>query len=150
MTEAKRRSAVMKKLKEHAKSRRSKRAPAASSRTLRIGVASVSEMRARTLAIARGELKPKADDPKVWFPSTESLGKVLSGKNKELLAHIRSNRPASLQDLSKITGRKVPSLSRTLRTMEKYGLVALEKGPQGRLKPSVPYDEVDVRISLAS
>ena len=107
-------------------------------------------MRARTLAIARGELKPKADDPKVWFPSTESLGKVLSGKNKELLAHIRSNRPASLQDLSKITGRKVPSLSRTLRTMEKYGLVALEKGPQGRLKPSVPYDEVDVRISLAS
>jgi predicted transcriptional regulator len=129
--------------------RRAKKAPRAH-RTLRIGIASVSEMRARSLAIARGELKPKPTDPKVWFPSAEALGKVLSGKNKDLLDRIRREHPASLQDLSEITGRKVPSLSRTLRTMEKYGLVSLERGPRGSIRPSVPYDEVDVRISLKS
>ena len=59
------------------------------SKTLRIGIASVSEMRARTLAIARGELKPKPDDPKVWVPSLETIGKILSRRNKELLEQIR-------------------------------------------------------------
>jgi predicted transcriptional regulator len=52
---------------------------------LNIGIASFEEMRARTLAIARGELKPKPDDPAVWFPSSESFAKVLSNKNRALL-----------------------------------------------------------------
>jgi hypothetical protein len=37
----------------------------------KIGIASYEEMKARTLAIARGELKPAAGDPKVWFTPTE-------------------------------------------------------------------------------
>ena len=56
---------------------------------LKIGIASYEDMKARTLAIARGELKPKATDPKVWFPSTESLIRVLSDKNRLLLGTIR-------------------------------------------------------------
>ena len=41
-------------------------------KTLRIGILPYEEMKARTLAIARGELKPAKDDPKVWLPSTEN------------------------------------------------------------------------------
>lgn len=122
--------------------------PHGSTKTLRIGIASVSQMRARTLAIARGELKPKADDPKVWFPSAETFGKVLSRKNRDVLTHIRNRHPTSLQELSAMTGRAVPSLSRTLKTMEKYGLVTLEKGPRGALRPTVTYDKVALQISL--
>lgn len=38
--------------------------------TLRIGIASYEDMKARTLAIARGELKPSATDPKIWFTNS--------------------------------------------------------------------------------
>ena len=49
--------------------------------TLKIGIASYEDFKARTIAIARGDLKPTADEPKVWFPSTESFARVLSQKN---------------------------------------------------------------------
>src|ERR1022692_1741614 len=65
-------------------------------KTLRIGIASYEDMKARTMVIARGKLKPKPGDPKVWFTSTESFAKVLSNKNRALLATIASTHPFSL------------------------------------------------------
>ena len=53
--------------------------------TLKVGIATAAEMKERSLAIARGEIKPSADDPKVWFTSPESFAKVLSNKNRALL-----------------------------------------------------------------
>ncbi len=49
-------------------------------KTLKIGIASYEEMKARTLAIARGEIKPSRDEPTIWFTSIESLAQVLSEK----------------------------------------------------------------------
>ena len=115
---------------------------------LRIGIASYEEMKARTLAIARGQLKPKATDPKVWFPSTESLVRVLSDKNRSLLATIRDSQPQSLSDLAEMTGRKKSNLSRTLKTMERYGIVKLERTAKGRVVPRVPYAGVTVDMAL--
>jgi predicted transcriptional regulator len=115
---------------------------------LRIGIASYEEMKARTLAIARGELKPKVTDPKVWFPSAESLVRVLSDRNRLLLATIRDSQPQSLSDLAELTGRKKSNLSRTLKTMERYGIVKLERKAQGRVVPRVPYAGVTVDLSL--
>jgi predicted transcriptional regulator len=43
-------------------------------------------MKARTMGIA--------GDPKVWFTSTESFAKVLSSKNRALLATIAAAHPA--------------------------------------------------------
>lgn len=45
---------------------------------LRIGIASRDQMKARTLAIARGDHKPSVNELKVWFTSTASLAKTLS------------------------------------------------------------------------
>ncbi len=115
---------------------------------LRIGIASYQEMKARTLAIARGDLKPKATDPKVWFPSAESLVRVLSDRNRLLLATIRDSQPQSLSDLAELTGRKKSNLSRTLKTMERYGIVKLERKGQGRVVPRVPYAGVTVDLPL--
>ncbi len=118
-------------------------------RTLRIGIASYKDMKARTMAIARGEIKPRPSDPKVWFPSTESLVRVLSDKNRALLATIRDSQPKSLTDLAELTGRKKSNLSRTLKTMERYGIVKLERKDQGRVVPSIPYGGLTVDLSFA-
>jgi len=46
--------------------------------------------------------------------------------------------------------RKAKSnLSRTLRTMEGYGLVRLERGERGRIRPKVMHDRVELDLPLA-
>ncbi len=115
--------------------------------TLKVGIADYEEMKARTMRIARGEEKPAPSDPKVWFTSTESFAKVLSAGNRELLRIIAEKAPASLEELAEITGRAGSNLSRTLKTMESYGLVRLEK--EGRKPaPKVVHDRVELALPL--
>jgi predicted transcriptional regulator len=115
--------------------------------TLKIGIASPEAMKARTLAIVRGEAKRKPGDPKVWFASLESLAQVLSANNRLLLEIIRRSQPASLKELAALTGRAESNLSRTLHTMERYRLVELET-VAGKTVPRVPYDKVELAVSL--
>jgi len=119
-------------------------------KTLKIGIASYDEMKARTMAIARGEIRPKPGEPKVWFTSTESFAKVLSRKNRALLEVIAKRRPSSLQELAKCTGRKPSNLSRTLKTMEHYGFVRLHRGERGRIRPEVPYRSISLDLPLSA
>src|SRR5437899_2405415 len=116
--------------------------------TLKIGIASYKEMKARTMAAARGKRRIAPDEPKVWFTSTESFAKVLSASNRELLRVIAEKAPASLDELARITGRAKSNLSRTLRTMEGYGLVRLERGERGRITPKIMHDRVELDLPL--
>lgn len=43
------------------------------SKKLNIGIMSKADYIKRTIAIAKGEYKPKADEPKVWFESIKLL-----------------------------------------------------------------------------
>jgi len=117
-------------------------------KVLKVGIASYEDMKARTMAIARGALKPKPGEPKVWFPSAESLVRVLSDRNRSLLATIREAQPKSLADLAELTGRRKSNLSRTLKTMERYGIVKLDRDRNRHLVASVPYESVTVDLSL--
>ena len=119
-------------------------------RTLRIGIAGYGRMKARTMAIARGEHKPARGEPTVWFTSVESFAKVLSQRNRELLAMIVQEKPSSLTELATLAGRNKSNLSRTLKTMSQYGLVELKRGQRGTLIPQVPYDQVSLDVSLTS
>ena len=118
-------------------------------KTLKVGIASYENMKARTMAIARGELHPKASDPTVWFTSPESFAKLLSNRNRALLAKISETNPASLHELAASTGRTPGNLSRTLRTMERYGLVRLHKGERGKLRPEAPCRDVQLEMTLS-
>ena len=89
-----------------------------------------------------------ASDPKVWFTSTESFAKVLSAGNRNLLRIIAEQAPGSLDELARITGKAKSNLSRTLRTMEGYGLVRLERGERGRITPKVMHDRVELDLPL--
>ena len=116
--------------------------------TLKVGIASYEEMKSRTMRIARGEQRVSAKEPIVWFTSTESFAKVLSAGNRDLLRVIAEKAPASLDELASLTGRKKSNLSRTLRTMEGYGLVRLERGERGRIAPKVEYERVELELPL--
>ena len=113
-----------------------------------VGIASYDEMKARSLAIASGKYSPKKDEPKVWFTSLESFAKVLSTRNVELLQIITEHQPVGYKELEALSGRKTPSLSRTLKTMERYGLVRLEKGPDRKIIPHALYSDVELKYPL--
>jgi len=115
---------------------------------LRIGIASYEEMKARTIAIARGERRRYPGEPKVWFRSIESLAKVLSDGNREILKAIAAHHPGSIDELAALTGRKKSNLSRTLKTMAGYGIVQLDRGDRGRVIPSVKHIDFRVQFSL--
>jgi predicted transcriptional regulator len=116
--------------------------------TLRVGIASKEAYKKRTIAIARGEYVPGTDEPKVWFASLLSLSQVLSDQNRDLLKLIIQTRPKSLNELSEQSGRATSNLSRTLRNMERYGLVELEEGPNRQLVPKVNYSGVALEMSF--
>ncbi len=117
-------------------------------KTLRIGIAPYEDMKARTMAIARGELKPQAGEPKLWFTSIESLARVLSDKNRALLDLIIEQEPKSLAELEILSGRAKSNLSRTLKNMERFGLVELLKGEGGTVRPRVPYGEIQLDLPV--
>jgi predicted transcriptional regulator len=117
-------------------------------KTLRVGIASYEEMKARTMAVARGERRVVPAEPKVWFTSTESFAKVLSAGNRDLLRVIAERSPGSLDELARITGKAKSNLSRTLKTMAGYGLVRLERGERGRITPTVAHDRVELDLPL--
>ena len=119
-------------------------------KTLKIGIAGYDRMKARTMAIARGEHKPARGEPTVWFTSIESFARVLSGRNRELLETIAREKPDSLTELAELAGRSKSNLSRTLKTMSRYGLVELSEGERGSVVPRVPYDQVRLDVSLKS
>ncbi len=53
--------------------------------TLKVGIASYEDMKARTMAVARGKRRILPDEPKIWFTSTESFAKALSAGDQDLL-----------------------------------------------------------------
>ena len=92
-----------------------------------IGIVPQEKIRARMLAIARGDYKPKAGEPKIWFTSMKSLAEVLSDDNRALLRVITETQPESISALTQAMGRKPGNLSRTLKTMSNYGIVDLRR-----------------------
>ena len=119
-------------------------------KTLRVGIATYEEMKARSLAVARGKHKPGPHEPKVWFRSAESFAKVLSDRNRELLRIIAERGPESLAELAELTGRQKSNLSRTLKTMAGYGFVRLKRrGARGALIPRVRYQTISLVLPLS-
>lgn len=96
-------------------------------KTIVVGIMPQEKIRERVLAIARGDYKPKATEPKIWFTSTRSLAEVLSDDNRALLKVIQDTKPQSISSLADITGRKPGNLSRTLKTMSNYGFVEMKR-----------------------
>ncbi len=70
---------------------------------------------------------PQCQTGATTFTSLSSLAAVLSDENRRLLRILHQRQPQSLTALAELSGRKLPSLSRTLKMMERYGLVELRR-----------------------
>ena len=92
-------------------------------KVLKVGIATVQEQRARSLAIAAGTRQRGNDEPNVWFPSVSAMARVLSDENMALLKAIREQRPDSMDALAQVVGKHAPNVSRSLHAMAAYGLV---------------------------
>ena len=119
-------------------------------KTLKVGIAPREAIARYTRDVVAGRRRRSADDPDIWFTSLESFAKVLSERNRQLLALIAKNRPDSIDALAAASGRAKSNLSRTLHTMARYGLVRLEKGEARRIKPVVTFEKVELRLALAA
>ena len=116
---------------------------------LRVGIAPYEDIKKRTLAIARGEYEPSYAEPKIWFSSMESFAQILSTRNKLLLEIISQAKPRSMTELAQLSGRQKSNLSRTLKTMEHYGLVQLKRQKSGEIRPQVTFNHLRVDLSLS-
>ena len=114
---------------------------------MKIGVISRKDYKKRTIAIASGEYKPKRGEPKIWFESVQSMAQILSRENQELLRIIKEQKPESLKQLEVVSGRKRSNLSRTLKTMSRYGIVDLVKQKR-TVKPIVKATDFKVEFGL--
>lgn len=112
---------------------------------IRIGIASEDVVRRRSIDIAAGRVQRSAKEPKIWFTSIRTLAEVLSDKNRELLRILADEGPESIQELAALSGRAESNLSRTLKTMESYGLVRLERDNR-RVRPVAQRAEFEIRI----
>jgi predicted transcriptional regulator len=111
-----------------------------------IGILPQEQIRARLLAIARGEIKPGPEEPKVWFTSMKSLAEVLSDDNRALLRVITQTQPSSITRLAEITGRKPSNLSRTLKTLSRYGIVDMHR-EKNQVRPVVRATEFTIHAA---
>ena len=114
-------------------------------KVLKVGIATVQEQRARSLAIAAGTRQRGNDEPNVWFPSVSAMARVLSDENMALLKAVREQRPDSMDALAQVVGKHAPNVSRSLHAMAAYGLVEFVKN--GRtVTPQASFEHLSVEF----
>ena len=105
------------------------------------------------LAASQGHIRAataRQDHLVAWSNGRRDQGASLcpSAGNRALLRVIAEKAPGSLDELVRITDKAKSSLSRTLRTMECYGLVRLEQGERRRISPKVMRDRMKPDLPL--
>ena len=116
---------------------------------LKIGIMPREQFQRHMIDIAAGKTKPRRGEPEIWFSSMKSLGEVLSDNNVRLLKLINEHQPETLKELAELSGRKSSNLSRTLKTMEKYGIVELRKHNSRKVQPIAKATEFDIQYAIA-
>jgi len=118
-------------------------------KVVNIGIMSLENYKDRTMAIVRGEYKPGKNEPKIWFESFKVLGEVLNNGNQELLKTIIKHKPQSLKELAELSGRHTSNLSRSLKTMERIGLVELTRNGR-KVRPTVVATDFRIEFGIYS
>jgi predicted transcriptional regulator len=99
-------------------------------------IQSMADLKAEMRLVARGEKPAPPDAGKPSFESIDVLLRLLTPDNRRLLATIRDRRPQSVAELSEMSGRSAPNLTRTLAKLEAVGFVRMQKGIDRRKVPT--------------
>ncbi len=84
-------------------------------------------------AVARGAKRAPVDAGAPSFNSVAALLRLLTPANRDLLATIRNQRPQSIAELAKLTGRAAPNLARTLGKLEAVGFIRMDSVAKRRV-----------------
>ncbi|MFM5629469.1 DNA (cytosine-5-)-methyltransferase [Aeromonas veronii] len=95
----------------------------------------------------KGQMKNVKSQVDVWFDSLKSIASVLSEENQQLLKVIAEKKPETITELSELTGRAVSNLSRTIKTLEKHGLIELENYGKS-IRPKIKYKKFNILCDL--
>lgn len=88
-------------------------------------IQSHDDLKAEMMAVARGEKPAPKDAALPSFNSIDTLLRLLTPENRQLLAVIRDRKPRSISELSDMTGRAQPNLTRTLAKLEAVGFIRM-------------------------
>lgn len=82
--------------------------------------------------------------------TAEQVMRLISGRNVVLLQLIKTSRPQSLAELSRLSGRPTASLTRTLQRLSALGIVVMQRS-KGREKiPTVACDCLRFELPLTA
>jgi len=120
-------------------------------KTLIVTVESIDAVRQRTsdaFEEALADNLPDDDTPRrLSFETTDQLGQVFTPRAIDLLHAIAQAEPESIREAARLVDRDIKQVSENLERLEEYGVV--EFVDEGRAKrPVVPYDEIDIQLSL--
>ena len=90
-----------------------------------VKIQSHAALRKEMKAVASGQRRAPRDAGGISFDSADALLRLLTPRNRELLAVIRDRKPQSIAELAALTGRKPPNVTRTLGKLEAVGFVRM-------------------------
>ena len=93
---------------------------------MKVKIQSHADLRKEMKAVASGKQAAPKDAGGTSVESVETLLRLLTPKNRELLAIIRDRKPRSITELAEMTGRKPPNVTRTLGKLEAIGFVRMK------------------------
>jgi predicted transcriptional regulator len=101
--------------------------------------------------VASGEALARGDKVKeetgIYFTSVEAFRKAITPRRIELLHIIKTNRPASINQLATLARRNIKNVTEDVKLLSQVGLVET-KEIDNCLKPHVDYEEIDLRIAV--
>ena len=95
--------------------------------------------------------RPVTTEKGVYFTSVEAFRKAITPRRLELLKAIKTEKPSSVRQLSKIAKRDLKNVSTDIRFLEQVGLVDIKKNgaTQKEITPLVSYDKILVEIAVS-
>ena len=115
---------------------------------MRLKIQSMKALKAEMLSVARGERKAPAGAGRVSFESVEAIMRLLTSENRQLLAVIEREKPASVAELARLLRRAEPNVSRTLGKLVAAGFVRLKPGVGKTKVPEVAIHRLTVDIDV--
>ncbi len=122
-------------------------------RKVRVGIKDLKTALNEFVEIGKAveEGKPVKKEKGVYFTSVEAFRKAITPKRLALLKAIKTEKPSSVRQLSKIAERDVKNVSTDIKFLEQVGLVDIKRNDEAEkeITPSVSYDKILFEIAVS-
>ena len=122
-------------------------------RKVRVGIKDLKTALNEFVEIGKAveEGKPVKKEKGVYFTSVEAFRKAITPKRLALLKAIKTEKPSSVRQLSKIAERDVKNVSTDIKFLEQVGLVDIKRNDktEKEITPSVNYDRILFEIAVS-